>query len=265
MNADCQHTPIQVKRNGNAAKLRWTLVAGLHRLRGAQQIGWSEIDAIQVADASASDTELRRLELAENLSHRFRRPIERSIMMVEHARLEEAIDHPGRVGEAPIERALRVRTSTSVTMTDVDGWRARTATAFGCSLTSLERHQRIHRAIVEALADLAQPLNDHPMGESFSNLMKLAGIKADDARRKAVETILSKPDWKSMDEVLVASGLTISTGNRVDTNKLGAVMIDTWSKMPPIGRKAHVEWLAGEITPGQAKSMVATFKKRGLL
>ncbi len=85
MAADGQHAPIQVRRNGNAAKLPWTLVAGLHRLRGAELQGWAEIAAIQVADKSATPADLRRLELAENLNHMARRPIERAIMMAEDA------------------------------------------------------------------------------------------------------------------------------------------------------------------------------------
>lgn len=46
--AEGQHDPIHVKRNGNAAKLPWTLVAGLHRMRGAELAGLTTIDAIQV-------------------------------------------------------------------------------------------------------------------------------------------------------------------------------------------------------------------------
>lgn len=82
MAAEGQHNPIQVQRNGNAGKRRWTLVAGLHRLRGAEAIKWTEIDAIKVAGPGASDDELRRLELSENLDHGQRRPIERAMFMV---------------------------------------------------------------------------------------------------------------------------------------------------------------------------------------
>lgn len=263
-----QRAPIQVKRNGNAAKQRWTLVAGLHRLRGAESIGWAEIGAIQVADAKTSADDLRRLELSENLTHRFRRPIERAIMMVEQARLEEALDHPGNVGEASIKRALRVRQGTSVIVTGVDDWRTRTAKAFGCSLSLLEKHQRIHRAIYEAMPELAQALNDHPLGESLSAMSKLAALPLDEisgSRLIAAKMLLSRDDWKSMADVLVAAGLAQSNGNRVDPEKLGSVMMDAWMKMPPLGRRAHIDWLAEKVTPGQAKSMVATFKKRGLL
>jgi ParB family chromosome partitioning protein len=263
-----QRAPIQVKRNGNAAKQRWTLVAGLHRLRGAESIGWAQIGAIQVADAKTSANDLRRLELSENLTHRYRRPIERAIMMVEQARLEEALDHPGHVGETRQQRGARIKNSASVTITEADDWRTRTAKAFGCSLSLLEKHQRIYRAIYEAMPELAQALNDHPLGESLSAMSKLAALPLDEisaARLTAAKMLLSRDDWKSMADVLVAAGLAQSNGNRVDPEKLGSVMMDAWMKMPPLGRRAHIDWLAEKVTPGQAKSMVATFNKRGLL
>ena len=268
MLAHGQQSPIHVRRNGNRANAPWMLVAGLHRLRAAKAIGLHEIKAIQVADDKTNADDLRRLELAENLSHKHRRPIERAIMMTEYGRLEEAIDHPGHVGETSQARALRVRQTTSVTVTDVCDWRQRTADAFNVSLSTFERHQRIYREIVEAMPDLAEALNDHPLGESLRAMGTLAGLpldKADKSRRIAAETLLTRDDWKSISEVLVAAKVRRSTGFRVDSEKLGAVMMDTWSKMPPIGRKAHVDWLALKVTPGQAKSMVATFKKRGLL
>lgn len=257
-----QHDPIHVKRNGNAAKLPWTLVAGLHRLRGAAGIGLKEIDAIQVADASASIDDLRRLELSENLDHRHRRPIELAIFMAERARLEEGIDHPGRVGEAPQARAGRARHAASANDADA-GWRARTAAAMGCSLRKLEQYQRLYRAIVEALPDLAQKINFHPLGESLSAMTRLASLN-EIARRKCADAILSKPDWQSMDEVLKEAGLAMSTGNRLDPDRPDAAALDAWNRMPLSGRKAHAVWLAQNVTPGLAKDMVAVLKDRGL-
>lgn len=275
MTGNGQHDPIHVKRNGNAAKLPWTLVAGLHRLRGAEGIGWTEIAAIQVAEPSASDAELRRLELSENLDHRQRRPIERAIFMVERARLEEAVDHPGRVAEASQDRAARARWDASDTMS-LASWRERTAAAMGCGVKTLERYQRIHKAIVEELPadawraehpqadELPQLLNFHPLGASFTAMDRLASLNPI-ARLSAAKAILARPDATSIEQVLVEAGIKMSTGRRLDPEKLGAVMMDTWMRMPLAGRRAHVEWLVENVTPGMAVEMVAGFKKRGLL
>ena len=218
MQADGQHAPIHVKRNGNAAKQRWTLIAGLHRLRGAESIGWTDIEAIQIADASTPEADLRRLELAENLSHRFRRPIERAIMMEAQGRLEEEVDHPGMADETSQARALRVRQTTSATVADVDSWKERTARAFDVSLRSLERHRRIHREIVEAMPDLAQALNEHPLGENLRAMERLASLRLDelhDTRRAAALKLLERDDWQSINDVFEEADIATSTGNRL--------------------------------------------------
>ena len=242
MASEGQHDPIHVKRNGNAAKVPWTLVAGLHRLRGAEGNGWSNVDAIQVAEAGATDADLRRLELSENADHLQRRPIERAIMMAEYARLEEAIDHPGKVGEAQHVRGGRVRQSAAVTVTAAPDWRARTALAFDVSVSTLERHQRIYRAIFEALPDLAQALNDHSLGASLANVRTLAKIKDDAARRRISEMLLSRSDWKSIDEVLIAAGsFRGNRGFRVDPRNYKAVMASAWGDMQLREKRAYLE------------------------
>lgn len=266
--ANGQHAPIHVRRNGNAAKQRWTLIAGLHRLRGAESAGLTEMQAIQLADAKASDADMRRLELAENLAHRHRRPIERAIMMAEYGRLEEAVDHPGHVGETQQSRGARVRHSAAVTVTGAPDWRKRTADAFDVSVSTLERHQRLYRAICVEMSDLAQALNDHPLGVSLRGMCELTALPLDDlhdTRRRFVEALLKRDHWKSVKQAMVALGFKDSNGNRVDQTNNGAVLMNTWSKMPPRERSAHAEWIAHKVTPGLAMNMVAIFKRRNLL
>jgi ParB family chromosome partitioning protein len=263
MAADGQHAPIQVRRNGNAAKLPWTLVAGLHRLRGAEAQGWAEIAAIQVADKSATPADLRRLELAENLSHMVRRPIERAIMMAEYARLEEEIDHPGHVGESRHARAARVTNSATVTITEAPSYLQRTACAFDVSLSLLEKYRRIYRAIAGDLSGLAEQVNAHPLGESFSAMTTIAQIKAIELRTKAAEKLLERDDWPNMQGVLVAAGIADSTGKRPE--KTPAAAMDLWNKLTRNGQRAHAEWIAEKVDATTANNMVATMKRRGLL
>lgn len=253
-----QRAPIQVKRNGNAASLPWTLVAGLHRLRGAQMVGINRLDAIEVAQPGSSNDDLIRLELAENITHRFRRPIERAIMMVAYARLEEAIDHPDHVGETPQNRALRVRHSTSVTVTDIVGWRERTAAAFDCRLSTFEKHQRIHRTIVEELPDLAQALNEHPLGESLRNMLDIAAIRDPGDRRKAADLLLSRLDWKNMSAVLVAAGVQLDTGKKA--KKPDAIFRRAWVMMKPQERRDILIHIAEEISQDLAIELIDILK-----
>lgn len=183
-----QHDPVHVQQLGHAGNPHWKLLAGLHRLRAATYAGLSAVNAIEVAGPDASQAELRRLELSENLDHQHRRPIERAMLVTARARLEEEADHPGRVGERAQVRAGRTRQSASVRITDA-GWRKRTADAMGCSLSTLEKLQRIHRDVVGALPDLAERLNFHPLGESLSGMTELAQVPEVDRRKGALAII----------------------------------------------------------------------------
>jgi ParB family chromosome partitioning protein len=263
MAADGQHAPIQVRRNGNAAKLPWTLVAGLHRLRGAEHQGWTEIAAIQVADKTATPADLRRMELAENLNHLMRRPIERAIMMAEYARLEEEIDHPGHVGECSQARALRVRQGTDVIVTDVATWRERTAAAFDCSLSKLEKHLRLYRAIAVDLSDLAEQVNAHPLGESLSYMTSLAQHRTIESRRLVAETLLSGDDWPNMQAVEVAAGITNSTGKRgFGDGHYGLKLRAAWQELTPIAKQSHFVEMAEGILPSLVRETIELLKER---
>lgn len=266
MKAEGQHAPIHVRRNGNAAKLRWTLVAGLHRLRGGEAIGWSRIAAIQVADAATRDDDLRRLELAENLTHRHRRPIERAIMMAEHARLEELIDHPDNVGESRQQRGARMRHAATATVAVAESWRDRTAKAFGCSPRTLDRHQTIYRAIVEAMPDLAQPLNDHPLGDNLRAMERLASLRLDDLhhmRRVAAEKVLERNDWKTIAEAFEAAGIKESNGNRSsDIVLTGRKLREAWKALPIDAKRSHFVELAKEIPPSLVRETIEALKER---
>jgi ParB family chromosome partitioning protein len=243
--AEGLHTPIWLRRNGNAAKTRWTVIAGRHRLRAARQLGWAAIHAEQRADASSGPDELRRLQLAENLDRRVLRPIERALHIMARWR--------GEVEERGWDIVSHAR--------DAD---AATAVACGVDERTIRRYRRIHDEIISRLPDLFAALNAHPLGESLSAMTQLARLN-DVACLKAATLLLSRPDWKSMDEVLSAAGIKISTGNRVDAERSDAVLLDAWSKAGTVVRRAHVEWLAAKLTPGLAQCMIAGLKARGLL
>lgn len=257
-------TPIWVRRNGNAAATRWSVIAGRHRLRAAKRLGWTEISAVQHADASSGPDELRALQVAENLDRRVLRPIERACNIMERWRAAAKELLPSEVHNQQ-SRAIRMRWHGLATVADTDVADAATASACSMSARSVRRYRQLHEALVVPFPDLFAPLNGHALGESLSAMTRIAQLKQPEARQKAIEMVLSRSDWQSMDEVMVAAGLAMSTGNRVNPEKLGAVMMDTWAKLPPAGRRAHIEWLAEKVTPGQAMDMVSRFKQRGLI
>lgn len=254
---DGQHDPIHVQNNDGG---NWTLVAGLHRLRAVEAIGRDNIDAIQVADSSATPDDLARLELSENLDHQHRRPIERAIFMARLARIEEDRDHPGRVGESHQARGGRAKAASITMMEAGPGWRQRTADALDCSIPTLERYQRIYRNIVERLPEHHERINFHPLCNRFAAVNAIAQRESQSEREKIAAVLLDGTDWQSMDAVMSKAGVKTSTGVRA-TSK----MMHEWSRSTPNERLAHVGFIGDEMTAIEARHVVSRLRKRGLL
>lgn len=108
-------TPIWVRRNGNAAKNPWSVIAGRHRLRAAVQLGWAEIAAEERAGPDSTPDQLRCLQIAENLDRPVLRPIERACYLMERWR-EAATRIVPSVAHNQQSDAIRQRWSASATI-----------------------------------------------------------------------------------------------------------------------------------------------------
>jgi ParB family chromosome partitioning protein len=267
-----QSDPIHVRRNGNRALRPWTLVAGLHRLRGAERVGWSEISALQVADASCDNAALLRLELSENLDHRMLRPIERSCFIAARARLEGAPEAPLSLGDVR-RQAARVRwdkrteepaantalSDASITVTDALGWRERTAAALGCSIPTLERYQAIYLGIVQTAPDLAEQLDAHPLAGSLTGLLRVARLADPSGRRHVIETILADPELASIDAAIVAAGFGKShaeTFEPIEQNRFEKNLWSNFDRLDLRRKRSFVSLLPARLTPGLRAELV---------
>lgn len=258
-----QATPIEVCRNPEGAATPWRLVAGRHRISAAELLGWSEIEARQVADASASEALLRWFELSENLDRRSYRPLERAIFIEERARLEEAADYPDTVGEASQLRALRARQAPRETVSPVKNWRERTATAFGVSIRSIELYREIHRAIVVPFPELAEGLNFHQIGERRSYIHGIAKLDREETRRKVIEAIIADPELDGLKAALIKCGVRMSNGNRAAAeDRLAVSFRSGWKKMKLPQLEASAVELAREAHLRVARRMYAVIKER---
>lgn len=265
---DGLHTPIWVRRNGNAAKVRWSVIAGRHRLLAACSLDWTEIAAEERAGPDSKSAELRRLQVIENLDRRGMRPIERALFIMERWK-EAAAAHPASAPGTQQEAAVRERWSYGKPIAHAphaDRRATDAETAISCDLgaRSVRTYRRIFEKIVGDLSDLYAQLNAHPLGGDLSAMSTLASIRMPDTRRKAAVFILSRADWKSIEEAMVAGGFEASKGNRSSPLELAK---NRWMNLPPEHRKAHLRWLAAEapLTPSIAIEMVASFRARGLL
>ena len=275
-----QVSPIHVQRNGDGAAKPWTLVAGRHRIGAAQALGWTKIQAIEVADANTDVTALLELELSENLDHRSTRPLERSIFIAARARIEEARDYSGFEGESSQKRAARVRWDATVrgavasdahlsdvadTVSDAYGWVERTAASCGVSLRTLAYYRAIHRLIIAPFPELAEALNAHQLGESFSVMRRITVMfRHDGLRRKVIETIIANPEFDTLDKACVAAGVSGSKGARVSAaDQPNSTFWRAWENMPIREQSAQAKQLASAIRKDHAVVMIAEFRKRG--
>lgn len=256
-------SPIHVRRNGNRAEKPWRLVAGLHRLRACELLGWSGINAIQVAGESSDAAELLRLELSENLDHRRPRPIERALFVAARARLEEGADYPDSIDEPSQVRAAKARWNkaeenqpdnasavialASRQLAENHAWRQRTANSMGMGLRSLSIYLGVYRAIIAPFPDLAEPFNRHDAAQSLTALKKLADFGAEAAKktelaeqvlakRRAVIELLLEPGNEAM---TIEEAITVATGRRskgareaTEDNRWMAGALGQWRKLP---------------------------------
>lgn len=240
-----QKSPIWLRRNGNAARTPWSVIAGRHRLRAAERLGWSEISATEQADASSGPDELRALQIAENLDRRVLRPIERALNVVCRWRsiaCQNAWDIVSHAREADEE----------------------TARACGVDDRTIRRYRRLYDEIIVPFPEYFALLNAHPLGESLSAMTQIAALKLDarhDNRRVAIAKVLERDDWPTLSAALEAAGLKHSNGNRVDPANHRAVMITTWSKMPLTDKRTYLEEFPKIISKDMALRLLNSLMK----
>ena len=75
--------------------------------------------------------------------------------------------------------------------------------------------------------------------------------------------ILTRTDWRNIPEAFVAAGIEGSTGQRVPDHQARAA--HHWKRMSLNEQRAHIEWLAENITPGMADELVGQLKANGRL
>lgn len=270
MRAHGQHTPVLLQRLPAHAPCSWSLIAGLHRFRGAAYAGLEAILGLQVADENTPAAVLRRLEVSENLDRRDLLPIERSKFLAEHARLAEIEQHGDRANEPSQVRAIRSRYeaqfSTAATIADVENWDDLVARSAGIHPRTLRAYRAIFNAIVAPFPDLADELGAHSLCETRANCEVIVKIKNEAIRRKVIAAILADPEIKSVDEAKFKAGVSTSKGGRMSArDRAHSAFITHWEDMRVADQKAEAAAFADHVTPGIAKRMISVFQKRGFL
>lgn len=282
---DGLQTPIWVRRNGNARKGEpFSVVAGRHRLRAARALGWSEIEAEVRAGPSSKPSDLKTLQLIENIDRRVPRPIELACFIM--ARWTDvAASMEQDVPSSPQTAAIRARwnavgklSSAAPTApkeeADAGVWAsvahtgherrkadAEVASLCGFSARKVRQYRQIFEKLVEPYPDLFADLNAHPMAERYSHMRQLAAIRRDSDRRKVIEKLLSKRDWQSMDEALRAA--IPARGDKGAGKSPHSRFKQAWQRMEQAAQREHALWLAETVDDATAKELASVLRKRG--
>lgn len=227
-----QRTPGTVRKpltkEEKASGLPWVLIAGRHRLGGAEI---KELDFVAIERVGVSLAEAFDEEASENLDRREQPPLERAIFI--HATCEAAKARLGgeaglsgtralaakarwdkvKSGDIRADQALQGEVEDAWdTMSVAYGWQESVAEAFGRDVRSIRRALTLYRLVIEPFPELTQALSDHPVvGNNASQLKAIADIRDEGQRRQVIEQLLGNPEL-SADEARVVAGIDRAGG-----------------------------------------------------
>lgn len=269
--AEGLRNPIWVRKNGNAAKTRYSVIAGRHRLRAVRALGWAQITAEVRAGPGSDVAELKCLQLAENLDRRVLRPIELACFIMERwAQAAKSVMAPNQKNQQ--SQASRARWSALLTVSNTPATdRGRVDEATAQLISKGKSTVRLYRSIFEKLVvpfpDHFALINAHPLGESLSAMQTLASQMHGERypqRKKAIEALLDpSKDWASMTEVLVAIGLSSSNGNRgTGDTHFGLKLKENWRALSAPAKRKHFLELASDIPPSLVGEAIEELRKK---
>jgi len=271
--ADGQNDPIKVRRTGSKAEKPWSLVAGLHRLRGCELAMVPTIHAIEVrGDAD----ELRLIEVSENLHRRDFEPLERAMFVRALADIYERHFYEGREGlsaqqigqlnrweavrntittrdadKVDIEAALLEEEYSPDIVSGLSSWQDQLLTDEPVSARILRDCLFIHRTIIAPLdRNLVRNFATHPEGRSRKTLMKIGAIQKEDQRRAVVQWLTNHPG-AVLDQALEALG-AVRPAIKAPAEGQSKYMNNAQANLDRLSAKSWREWaptLAQTIKP----------------
>ncbi|WCT72086.1 ParB N-terminal domain-containing protein [Sphingomonas naphthae] len=270
MVAEGQKTEIEVCRvEGEAG---WLLVAGAHRVTGAQLAGIEYLRA-KVVEADAQERIAR--EVSENLWRRGLDPIDRASFIAELVALHKernGID-PEKDGRAVSiatrwQKALKAEAcDTNETISFVYGWSEQIGTSLGLGRRSIELDLLLHRRLAPSLiARLRNYADDdgivvgHPILKNASQLRALA--KLDERQQGLVVTLLVGDQAKTVSGAV--STLQQKPRQSPEDKALSA-FIGSFGRMGLTEKKGALSQLIGMMSGSLIDHAIAELKKGGNL
>lgn len=260
---DGQRDPIKVQpRKG---KQPWTLVTGLHRLRGCEMEG-IQVYALEV-QGQAED--LADLEASENLHRRPLGPIERAkftAALVQAAQDRIAREHGNlshqqlgakarwqrvKDGETTAEQTLQDESGDACAkFAQAYGWEDAVGEALGMSRRTIHNDLALYRLLIEPFPDLIEALAKHPViGENASQLKAIAAVKDEAQRREVIELVLEQPSV-SVEGARIRLGIDSGKAPAPTPDvKFTSTISDSWGRLSTTAKREYLPRFVTMLTP----------------
>lgn len=197
MARDGQNDPIKVTKNGPRAKLPYSLIVGLHRLRGAGIVG-IKIKAVIV---TGDDASLLLMQASENIHRRSLTALERASFVAAVAEVTKAQLKAKHGGKTQPEVAAAIRDGRAqytsdeqadelsaigwTTLSTRYSWKEDTAEALDLGPKTVQRFVRIYHGINAQFPDLLEQFKSHPVAHSADQMLDITKFR-DIGMRRAI-------------------------------------------------------------------------------
>lgn len=224
MARDGQNDPIKVTKSGSRAKQPYSLIVGLHRLRGAEILG-IKIKAVIV---KGDDASLLLMEASENIHRRSLTALERASFVAAVAEVTKAqlkAQHGGK-SQAEVAAAMRggrVQYTSDeqademaaigwTTLSTRYSWKEDTAEALDLGPKTVQRFVRIYHGINAQFPDLLENFKSHQVAHSADQLLEITKFRDIAIRRKIILELIEGA--KTVEIAAVAAGAKTERDNK---------------------------------------------------
>lgn len=225
--------PIHVRRMKNG---KTRLLAGLHRLTSARELGWQ---TIKVTCWRCNDDFARLMEIDDNLAGAELTVLDTAVFLAARKRIYEKLHPETKAGGD--RRSAEFQTD----IMSVCSFAAATAEKFGIS----ERHVRRMVAAGERLAgDEVSRLRRAPKPVALADLQVIGALGPTD--RYAVVDALAEGTAKSAGKALAAvKAATGSSPAPVDpAEKAFQTLLEAWKRAPATARRRFLDECGGDVS-----------------
>jgi ParB family chromosome partitioning protein len=248
MSEQGQLTPILV-RNGEGNRV--ILVAGLHRLRAAEALGWPQIKAERInIDAAAA----RLMEIDENLCRHELTALDRAIFLAERKRVYEDLHPTVRHGG---DRRKKVASDQVAMLATWSRFTAEAAEKVGLSERTVRRACELASAITPAMA---AHLRASGVADNGAQLKQIADIEDEGERLKVAEALAGGA--QNVDAAKVAAGLSMGRERFDPDEKAFLAFLAIWGRASSKARARISEYVRQYDAPGPAARKAAAASQR---